>query len=272
MEFFKEILLFNYTLVFPDSSSQNITINSPNYVFQNLSTGDYTVIVSDQGSCVYSQDVSIITSSLYTIATSTTDTSCNQNNGTISVSISDGGTPPYTYSLDGVNQFVETDLTATTFTSLSSGSHVVSVSDADGCVQTATVSINSSQSMDFDLFSTNCENGSDGTITVMISSGQPPFKFYWSDNVDGNPQSISLNNLSAGTYSLTIIDSNGCTSQEQTQIVCTSPIFEIYDFPVAVQELEVNTEKYSGLLELLNDGFYDLTDGNPNCILNSAIF
>jgi len=263
---------FNYTLIYPDSSTQNITINTPNYVFQNLSTGDYGIIVSDQGGCAYTQDVSIFTSNLYTISTYVTGTTCNQSNGAIYVSLSEGGTPPYTYSLDGVSQFVETSLTAVTFTSISNGSHVVSVSDANGCVQNETVSITTSSDLNFNLFSTDCGNGQDGTITVMISSGQPPFKFYWSDNVVGNPQTITLSNLSADTYTLTIIDSNGCSLERQTEITCTSEIIGLYEFPVSVNELSVDTEKYAGLLELLNDGFNDLTGGDPNCILNNATF
>lgn len=263
---------FNYTLVYPDSSSQTVTLESPNFVFQNLETGTYTILVSDQSSCVYSQDVTIFTSNEFTITTSVTGTTCSQSNGTISIIKSTGGTEPFNYFLDGIPQFLETNFSAVTFSNVSSGSHVVTVTDALGCSQSETVSINSSAELLFSLFTQNCNEGYDGSITAFISSGTPPYNFIWSDNVLGNPQNISVSNLSAGTYSLTIIDSNGCSSEQQTEIICETLISGDYAFPVSENELTVNTQNYSGMLQLLNDGFYDLTDGDPNCELVSAEF
>lgn len=263
---------FTYTLVYPDSSTQSTTLNSPNFLFSNLSTGTYEVFVSDQGSCTFTQTVYIIATDTFTISTAITGTTCNQNNGSIYVSKTTGGTEPFNYFLDGIPQILDTSLTSTTFNNVSSGSHVVTVSDAEGCNQSQTVYISSSEPLEFSLYKTDCLNGNDGIITAFISSGTPPFTFNWSNNILGNPQNITVNNLTAGTYSLTITDSTGCYATQTTSISCVGEKIGYYNFPVGSQELVVNSFTSFGLLQMLNDGFRDLTDGNPNCILNSTLF
>lgn len=263
---------FTYTLVYPDSSNDSATLNSPNYAFNNLSAGTYTVFVEDQSSCGFSQVVNIFTSNLFTLNTSVTGSTCDIDNGAIYVEKTTGGTEPYTYSIDDVNVLPNTSLTAFTFTNISQGSHVVSITDAGGCVQSATVYVGGTPQVDFTLYPVGCGNGSEGSITAFISSGTPPFTFDWSDNVLGNPQSITANNLTGGTYSLTITDSNGCSLERTTTISC-SPVTSGYvQYPVGTEELLVTVESELGMLEMLNDGFQDLTGGNPNCILNSTSF
>lgn len=263
---------FTYTLVYPDSSNENVTISSPNYLFDNLSAGTYTVLVSDQSSCVFSESVTLYTSNLYTINTSITGATCGIDNGAIYVVQTTGGTAPFTYTIDGVDVLPNSNLTAYTFTNVSQGSHLVSVTDTNGCTQSSTVYVNGTADMNFTLFTTECGNGSDGTITAFISSGTPPFSFNWSDNVSGNPQAITVTNLTGGTYSLTITDSNLCSLTRNATISC-APIQSGYQsYEVGSQELIVSVEEESGLLEMLNDGYQDLTNGNQNCVLNSTTF
>lgn len=269
---FQGIPPFTYTLVYPDSSTESVTLNSPNYTFSNLSTGTYDVIVSDQGNCTFTQATYVFASNLFEIFTSITGTTCNQNNGTIEVFKTTGGTEPFNYFIDGIPNILGTSLTAVTISNVSAGSHIISVVDASGCTQTQNVYVSPSSPLQFSLFTTNCENGSDGTITSFISSGTPPFTFNWSDNVLGNPQNIVISGLTAGTYSLTIVDSLGCYNSQSATISCVGEKTGYYNFPVGNQELVISTENDFGLLQMLNDGFRDLTDGNPNCILNSAIF
>lgn len=263
---------FTYTLVYPDSTNTSITKNSPTHIFDNLTTGDYTVIVSDQSDCVFTQDVSIFTQNTFTIVASQTGTTCNLPNGVISITKTPGGVAPYDYFVDGVLYYDNTSLSSVTINNISGGSHLVSVVDAQGCTQTQTIYITPSQDINFSLFSTDCGNGSDGTISAFITSGTPPYTFNWSSNVPGNPQQISVGNLTAGTYSLTVIDSNGCSLSRTTTISCAGVSSGYVPYKVGSQNLVTTLESEVGILEMLNDGFQDLTNGNPNCDLVTANF
>lgn len=64
----------------------------------------------------------------------------------------------------------------------------------------------------------NCFGQNNGSITTTVSGGQAPFTFTWNPNV-GSTQ--NLNGLGAGTYTLLVTDSEGCTGTNTTTI--TSP-------------------------------------------------
>jgi gliding motility-associated-like protein len=63
-----------------------------------------------------------------------------------------------------------------------------------------------------------CFGSNNGSITSTISGGQAPFTFTWNPNV-GSTQ--NLTGLAAGTYTLVVTDSEGCTGTNSTTI--TSP-------------------------------------------------
>lgn len=263
---------FTYTLVYPDSSSVAFTSSLPNHIFDNLDAGDYTVFVEDQSECVFSQSVTIITSNLFTINTLVTGATCNESNGSIYVVKTTGGTEPYDFAIDNVNILNDTSLTAFTFTNISPGTHVVSVTDASGCVQEQTVFVPNTPPVNFSLFGSNCGSGTEGELTAFITSGTPPFVFTWSDNVPSNPQVINVTNLTAGTYSLIVTDANGCSLSRETTITCTPLSSGYVPFEVGSESLVVTVETDLGMLEMLNDGYQDLTSGSTTCQFNSAEF
>lgn len=263
---------FTYTLIYPTGSSTTQSLLVPTKVFENLSTGTYTVGVSDSNGCSFLEEVSIITENLFSIDVNSTGTTCNQNNGKIIVYKNSGGTEPFTYYLDNVAKQINTNLTAVTFNNVSSGQHKVSVSDASGCMQSKQIFVDSSEQLNFSLYSTSCGNGSEGSITAFISSGTPPFTFNWSNNVSGNPQQINVGNLTAGTYSLTIVDNKGCSLQRSTTISCDSSYVSYQCYTMGSEVLQTQTPTKLGMIQLLNEGFFDITAGNENCLLISADF
>jgi uncharacterized protein (DUF2141 family) len=261
-----------YTIIYPDGSTTSVSNNQTTQVFSNLSSGTYTVSVQDAIGCSYLQETTLITENKFTISTQVTGTTCSQNNGTILVTRSAGGTEPFDYSLDNDNSIIDTNLSTITFTNVSSGQHTVTVTDAVGCIQTSQVYVNSSSSLDFILYTTSCGNGSDGTMTAIISSGTPPFSFNWSNNVIGNPQEIEVTNLTAGTYSLTVIDSVGCSLNRTASINCASSYVSYQTYVMGSEIFQIESQGKNGLLQMLNDGFVDLTLENNGCNLNSASF
>lgn len=263
---------YTYTLVKPNGDTSVVSTSNSSNTFTSLSGGTYLATVEDFSGCSYGDYVTIITENLFSISASTTGTTCGQINGQINILKSTGGIAPYNYILDGVVQVANTSQSAITLTNISSGQHTISVSDANGCTQTKQVFIESSEPITYSLISTSCGTGDQGTVTAFISSGVPPFSFTWSENVVGNPQSITVTGLTAGTYSVTVVDSTGCSLRRITNVNCSQNFISYQVYVMGNEEFQSKGGSKCGLLQMLNEGFYDLTTTNTNCSLISADF
>lgn len=263
---------YTYTLVMPNGNQINVSNSQTTQIFENLSSGTYSVFISDNSGCSSYQEVVLVAQNKFTISTNVVGTSCNQNNGSVTIYSTTGGTLPLDYSVDGIQNVFDTNLSAVTFNNLSSGTHTVSVTDADGCVQTTNILVPSSQQLNYSLFTTSCGSGNSGKITTFITSGEPPFMFNWSDNVPNNPQQIQVSGLTAGTYNLTVVDSNGCSLSRNTTITCNANYVSYQTYTMGAEIFNVQSPTKFGLLQMLNEGYYDLTTGNTSCDLVSATF
>jgi surface protein len=261
-----------YTLT--DSLSNTSTFLQPiqngGAVFNGLSSGNYLLTITDSlGICPYSQTYTINNNILYTLSVSATGTTCGNDDGSVTLSITTGGTAPYTYQING--QSVISNSLSYTFTNLPSGSYTASVTDVNLCQQILPFTINSSSGVNFILNGTN-PIGNNGIIETFITSGEPPFTLNWSSNV-GLQTGLTITNLSAGTYSLTITDSFGC-SQTRTITLLGYNLFSSYEIYNICDDDFNNSGQIvkKGLKQMLIEGFFDLTSGDTNCILNSASF
>ena len=263
---------FTYRLI-NSFGDQNVIVGSQQIqTFQNLSADTYTVFVEDSGGCIFSNDVIVLATNKFTISTQITGTTCNQNNGSVRITASTGFTLPLDYSVDGIQNVVDTNLTAVTFNNLSSGNHVVTCTDATGCVQRQTIFVPKESFLDFSLYSVNCGTGENGQITAFITSGTPPFTFNWSPNVPSNPQQIQVSGLTAGTYTLNIVDSVGCSQNRSTTISCNTNYTSYQCYVMGEEIFNIQSPTKFGLLQMLNEGYADLTSGNTNCALITAVF
>ena len=264
---------YTYTLVSPGGNTTNISGSQTAQLFSNLSSGTYSVAVSDSSGCAYIEEVTIIAENKYTISTQVSGTTCGGSNGAVTIFTTPGYTLPLDYSIDnGVYDIIDTTLTSVTFNNLTAGNHVVSVSDANDCIQTANILILGSTPLDFSLYSTSCGTGNSGKITAFINQGETPFSFNWSDNVPNNPQQIQVSGLTGGTYSLTIVGSDGCSLSRRTTISCNATLTSYQTYVMGSEVFNIESPTKFGLLQMLNEGFYDLTIDNTGCDLVSATF
>ena len=261
-----------YTLT--DSLSNTSTFLQPTQnggaIFNGLSSGNYLLTITDSlGICPYSQTYTINNAILYTLSVSTTGTTCGNDDGLITLSITTGGTAPYTYQING--QSVISNSLSYTFTNLPLGNYTASVTDINLCQQILPFTINSSSGVNFILNGIN-PIGNNGIIETFITSGEPPFTLNWSSNV-GLQTGLTVTNLSAGTYSLTITDSFGC-SQTRTITLLGYNLFSSYEvYNICDDDFNnIGQIVKKGLKQMLVEGFFDLTSGDTNCILNSATF
>jgi uncharacterized protein (DUF2141 family) len=264
---------YTYTLVSPGGNTTNISGSQTAQLFSNLSSGTYTVAVSDSSGCAYMEEATIVAENKYTISTQVSGTTCGGANGAVTIFTTPGSTLPLDYSIDnGVYDIIDTTLTSVTFNNLTAGNHVVTVSDADDCIQTANILILGSSQLDFSLYSTSCGTGNSGKITAFINQGETPFSFNWSNNVPNNPQQIQVSGLTGGTYSLTIVGSDGCSLSRTTTISCNATLTSYQTYVMGSEVFNIESPTKFGLLQMLNEGFYDLTVDNTGCDLVSATF
>lgn len=263
---------YTYTLIYPNANTTNVVNSQLTQVFSGLYSGTYAVAVMDAAGCSYMEEITLYATDTFTIDVESTGTTCNQNNGIIYVSKSEGGQAPYNYTLDNTINVLNTSLTGVTFNNVSSGQHTINVSDASGCIQTTQVYVSESEPLDYSLYKTSCGDGSSGSLTTFISSGTPPFTFNWSNNVPNNPQEIYVSGLTAGTYNVTVVDANGCSLSRTATIDCDQLYVSYQTYVMGSETFVVQPQTKCSLLQMLNEGFKDLTSGNTSCNLVSATF
>ena len=169
----------------------------------NLTSGSYTVTVSDALGCSSNSTGSILANPSLTLNLNKTDASCfGETSGSISSLVS-GGQSPYSYQWS--NGSANPNLN-----NISSGSYTLTVTDVNGCSATSTTTVsqpsailNISGSV---INEASCFNGTDGSINITVSGGTTPYTYQWSNGE--NTQDIS--SLASGSYTVTITDANGC--------------------------------------------------------------
>ncbi len=165
---------------------------------------DLILTSSGAGSCPADKDtvhIAISNSFLNATVSSTNATCSNGNTGTASFSPND---PGLTYAWNTV----PAQLTATA-TNLNAGNYQVLVTDVLGCDTTMSVTVSAPpavQITDIQSTSETCAGAGNGTISVTVSGGTAPYTYNWS-----NGQHSPSITVGAGTYSVQVIDANGCT-------------------------------------------------------------
>ena len=178
-----------------DSSSwtgpQNFISNSTN--INNLIAGTYTYFIKDSLGCFYNGSVSLDDPDPIMYLASINNPSCySYNDGNVNLIIN-GGTPPYVQNWNGNNPNM-----------LTSGIYNFSIIDNNGCmISDSVVLVDSSAISAVEMITSPlCNGGNDGSVSLIISGGTPPYLQDW---YGYNP-----NNLSAGIYYYKITDNNFC--------------------------------------------------------------
>ncbi|POY37217.1 hypothetical protein C3L50_14405, partial [Flavobacterium alvei] len=150
-------------------------------------------------------------------AMSKTDVTCfGGSNGTASVTAS-GGTPSYTYSWSpsgGTNAIA---------TGLAAGSYTVTITDANSSSILKTFTITQpSVAVSGTSVVTNvsCNGGSNGAINLTPTGGVGPYTFNWGGGITTEDRT----GLTAGSYTCTITDANGCTGTVNVNVTQPSAL------------------------------------------------
>jgi hypothetical protein len=258
---------FTYTILDSSGNTVNTITVGTNATFNNLPSDTYTILIDNNSGCVYTGSVTITNINLFTITAVTTNTTCGLNNGSIQILTTTGGTLPYSYQITG---YAVSPINS--YNNLPSRFYTVTVTDANGCSQITTTYVGTSSSVFFNLFTIQPVNGNDGEISAFINSGNPPFTYNWSPNVNSQTGS-TVTNLSAGTYSLQVVDASGCTYNKTVVLSGTILLgnYQVYNIS-DTNFVNSGVEGRRGIGQMYNEGFFDLTENDLNCILNGGEF
>lgn len=254
---------------------QTVTYGSPIQTFGGLSSGDYIYVVSGGTSCSLTGTTVVNSTALFDFTATTIDTTCGLNNGSISVVVSTGGTFPYQFTLVGPSYAPATTSNFLgSFTNLPYGNYTLTVNDSNipQCNISQNVYVGISQGVFFIFDTTQPTLGNDGSVQALITSGVPPFTLNWSSNVNGQTGQ-TVTSLTAGTYSLTVVDNDGCSYSASTTLVGTSLQSSYRVFNVCDQTFGPSgTTTRRGVRQMYLEGFADLTSGDTGCVVTSADF
>ena len=170
----------------------------------SIGAGIYSVTVTDANGCTANSIFPVSGSNGITITSVETDVTCaGAGNGSVDLTVS-GGSGSYTYSWSNA-------ATTEDITNLSPGTYTVSVTDAV-TLCSSFLSFTITQPAGFngfvDITQVSCNGGSNGAIDITIGGATPPYTYLWT----GGFTTQDISGLTAGTYTVTITDANGCTA------------------------------------------------------------
>jgi gliding motility-associated-like protein len=174
-----------------------------------VGAGNHCVTVTDNGGCNATACSSIIIENpILTVTVPTPSIICNGATTTVNANVS-GGQAPYTFLWNTGN-------TNQSLTS-SAGTYTVIVTDAIGCKDTANVTISESPvlAVSANALAVSCSGGNNGSATAVVSGGTPSYSYAWSPF---GGTGLTANNLTAGSYSVAVTDSKGCSATASVSV------------------------------------------------------
>lgn len=176
----------------------------------NLDPGPVTVSVTDTNGCISVETVTVnafgcnLSGSI-----SATNTTCQgSNDGLAAVSLS-GATNPVSYNWSNGESTQSVN-------NLSPGTYTVDVVDGSGCPAVFSVSITEPPALSANATATGVTaiGATDGTATASPTGGTAGYQYQWSTG--GSSSTIS--GLAPGTYTVSVTDANGCTTQQTVNV------------------------------------------------------
>ncbi len=193
-----------------------------------LEAGAYSVTVTYGGSCAmpFPNIATIAESPQIQVSSTKTNITCGGlNDGTIDITVS-GGLSPYTFAWTGPNGFTSSN---EDLSGLEPGDYNLTVTDANTClvsfpgqetiIEPSSVLVTNVTHVDI-----LCNGDTNGSININVGGGIAPYVYNWTNSTGTSVSSIQDPvGLPADTYSLAIMDANGCTFNFPDLAVISEP-------------------------------------------------
>ncbi len=232
--------------------------------FSDLSAGVYNLTVTDANDCSSSEIITITDEGAFSVSiTNVMEPTCGDANGSFTVGAI-GGLAPYTFDIGNG------PVSNTTFDNLIGGVYEIIVTDANNCTSTESITLVFSSGPSLVIISENDATCgvANGSFTVSATGGLVPYTF---DIGNGPTSNTTFDNLSAGTYTVTVRDGNACTNTEEIIINATGGV------SLSVSTItEVGCDQMNGSFEVIASGgqtpySYDIGNGSVSSGLFSNL-
>jgi hypothetical protein len=172
----------------------------------NLDGGTFTVTATDANNCIKTKNITVNEPSELELNLIEFDIACGGSSGSAQISPA-GGTTPYIVNWSNGSS-------ANSIVNLTEGNYSVTLTDSHNCIQQSNFTISSSPSLAVNIESqgVTCNGLNDGSATAIAGGGNGNYYYEWSNG----SETASISGLSPGSYTVEVIDSEGCSG---TQIV-----------------------------------------------------
>ena len=189
-----------------------------------LIPGAYTVTVTDNASgCTVVETATVGAGAGSDVTTSSTEVSCpGDSDGTATATpVSGAGSYTFVWSSPPGG-------TSATITGLTAGNYTVTMTDAAGCTDVSTTTVGTPSAVVADAYvdsgyngeDISCNGASDGIAEASGAGGNPGYTYLWSTGAT----SQQITGLAQGTYTVTVMDANGCTDTDDIFLDDPDPI------------------------------------------------
>jgi gliding motility-associated-like protein len=222
----------NFSYLWNSGSTQNPATG--------LSAGNYSVTVTDQAGCTATANFTLHQPQpLQFRNVVVQQPACPGTTGSISFTAS-GGTAPYQFSW-------QSGQTGNAINGLVAGLYTCTITDHNGCNTDTTFEITENANpltlLTPSIHHVDCSQQNSGSVSVQLTGGALPYSYQWSNG--GSSQGIS--GLSAGIYTVTVTDHNGCSA------------FASYTINGGAQPFHAQVQNFGNVLCFNgNNGFIDL--------------
>jgi len=153
---------------------------------------------------------------IYEVLSIDNETCKGRSDGNITISASNGQ-EPYTYLWSN-------GATSSELRNIASGIYTCTISDFGTCqIVTEPIFVDFNDIINYSLLSIippSCQGRNDGTATLLISGGIPPYDIDWGNGITGS----QVNNLVSGDYIVTISDGSSCSIETDPISVTSSQL------------------------------------------------
>ena len=189
----------------PYSFSTDGSVFTPDSLFSNLTSGDYTVYIKDANGCILEKENLTIQNVPGPAAVNynITDASCGLTNGRLEIVSADGGSTPYSFAIDSLSYSA-----AQVFSKISEGPHSIQVKDYYGCVLSKNLMIIRLPFTNISLTPNDTTACYNSPVMFSLNNGKDISNITW--NVPGSATSVEVKATSDLNIIASGLDSNGC--------------------------------------------------------------